>query len=723
MRNRDRRKGNGWKGLIRGQSGAVSVMVMIILSALLFAQAVLLELGKVWAAEREAEAALKAAVRSALSVYDQELQAYGLYGASKLPAEAAFREVLEANMSSLQPASFWSAAPIALGEAHIRMDRSLADPNLFEAQLLEEMKYRAPVEYVLLIMEPWLDEGVADQLSRGSTLRSSLKELEALISQREAKLDEAGEDLQQMLAPQGRSGTVYQQLMANFSELHQLAEQIGILDLEVIRKELQAAEEERSGLIANRNQLQQQLHLIALSMQAGPNPGAVEAMRQISEQIARLTEAIHNLSERVSDLSQQVKRLLRYWELIGEAESRLEEHYDWLVSRQDSAGTHLREAREINEQLRRKTEEAQEAAEQSIPVYPGSFFTDTEIGASEAVGQFGALRASFRTMELATGSDFVNIHGRLVRLAEAWRNTSHDQWSIWNTFDQKRKQQQAEAEKQKAAEEERTEQVLGQLQDLLYQCPGEDQEQYRQLRGHYQLYAGEQIDTVQESDQPANMEVDAAGSKAFSLADEITGALLGARDKAYVSEYVLNKFTYRTFEGLSHEKAHNRAHMLANQEAEYVIYGLDSCAANHSAAFAEMFLIRLAIRTVEALMDPGQRVLTFMSPWLTFLWALAEGAVAALADMRKLVQGERVELSAKLPKALAFSYKDYLRMFLLLHPHSRQRTARLQSLVHANTGRNLHDAYTYAEVTLRGEARMMIIPGQIAVRKEAAWSY
>ncbi len=720
---RRKRKQLRWiSKLARGESGAVSVMMMITLSALLLSQTVLLELGKVWTAEREAESALKAAVRSALSAYDHNLQQYGLYGVDEKQAESVFDEVLEANMSVLQPASFWSASPIEVQETSIQFDHSLANKEVFEAQVLEEMKYRAPVEYVLRIMEPFQDKGVANQLSNGSQLRSSLKQLESLIRQREEALDDTSDQLGRMLSPQGRTSTVFLQLTTNLTELYELAEQIGLLDIDVIRQELKALQQEQSELEESRKGLQNQMQQLAMSMQGGPNPGAAQAISQLGERIATLNEAIRNLSVRMQELSEQLDRLIRYWALIGEVEFQLNEHYDWLTSRLESIERHLDQARERNEQLRSKVEEAGEAAERSVSVYPGSLFTDTAIGAAETVGQFGALRSSFLTMELATGKDFVKIHDRLVQLSEAWRDKSSSEWNAWNSFDQQRKRQQAKVANQKQAEKERTEKALSQLKELFYDCPGMNQTVYAQLGQYNQLYNGFGEEQEQEDEQLDSMEAETAGNQAFSLADQLSGVMLGARDKAYVSEFVMNKFTYRTYDGLSHEKAHAGAHMLANQEAEYVIYGLGSCAANHSAAFTEMFMTRLAIRTVEALFEPDRQVLTFLSPWLTFLWALAEGAAEALNDMRKLVQGERVELSARLTEALAFDYKDYLRMFLLLHPQSEKCIARMQTLVHANTGQNLHDAYTYAHAKLRGKA-VDRLPGQIIIGKEAAWSY
>lgn len=90
------------------------------------------------------------------------------------------------------------------------------------------------------------------------------------------------------------------------------------------------------------------------------------------------------------------------------------------------------------------------------------------------------------------------------------------------------------------------------------------------------------------------------------------------RNELYVNEYALTTFNYRTIAldkdqtgnpKASNERSDPRTHVLANQEVEYLLYGFSSCPANISSAYAEMFSLRLAIRTLEALLDPKKNCL------------------------------------------------------------------------------------------------------------------
>ena len=75
-----------------GEHGAVSVYFMIVLSALLLFQAVLLDLARLHAAKHRAQQAVDAAMRSVYAGFDPKLQKYGLYGVDiGAAAEEAFR--------------------------------------------------------------------------------------------------------------------------------------------------------------------------------------------------------------------------------------------------------------------------------------------------------------------------------------------------------------------------------------------------------------------------------------------------------------------------------------------------------------------------------------------------------------------------------------------------------------------------------------------------------
>jgi hypothetical protein len=82
--------------------------------------------------------------------------------------------------------------------------------------------------------------------------------------------------------------------------------------------------------------------------------------------------------------------------------------------------------------------------------------------------------------------------------------------------------------------------------------------------------------------------------------------------------------------------------------------------------------------------------------------------------MTKLVKGEEVPISTKAPDTLTMNYKDYLRLFLLLHTKSGPMTARMQSLIDLNTGRDLRETAVYMQARTETQVRLWFIPYTLA---------
>jgi hypothetical protein len=205
--------------------------------------------------------------------------------------------------------------------------------------------------------------------------------------------------------------------------------------------------------------------------------------------------------------------------------------------------------------------------------------------------------------------------------------------------------------------------------------------------------------------------------------------LAGLRDELFINEYALDKFNYRTWgvgEAALQQGAPARSnpggHPLVRQEAEYLLYGFNSCDLNLSAAYGEMFLLFFGIRTAEALMDPAAGAAGAVAPLAALLKAAAEGAVRAVQDMHTLTGGGAVSLFQKLG-AFKVTYKDMLRVMLLLHPNQSSVLIRMQALLELNTGTDLTQTTTYVQGTSSGSVNVWFLPGVLrAIGKTGAVS-
>ncbi|MDG0808341.1 hypothetical protein [Cohnella rhizosphaerae] len=169
----------------------------------------------------------------------------------------------------------------------------------------------------------------------------------------------------------------------------------------------------------------------------------------------------------------------------------------------------------------------------------------------------------------------------------------------------------------------------------------------------------------QEEAAATGLPKDAAEGRkaAFAAADGWLDALgdgvTGLRDAVYFAEYSYSRFTtadpseVRSLldgggEGLL---------MPGEQENEYVLYGLRNPAANIAAAYGELFALRLAIRTMEGLIECR----SYGHPLLVLAAAALYGITEALKDIQGLLERGVIPLS-KYAKVDTF-YKDYIRLF------------------------------------------------------------
>ena len=131
-----------------GERGSVTIYLLIMLLALIFFLGLLVDLGRIRIAQNQLRKAANTASRSLLADYDQALKdQYGLFVMSTGGEEGRkndFNRYLSANLAEA-PAGF-SLLDFRLEESSIMMIRPLEDTAVLQQQILEEMKYRAPVD-------------------------------------------------------------------------------------------------------------------------------------------------------------------------------------------------------------------------------------------------------------------------------------------------------------------------------------------------------------------------------------------------------------------------------------------------------------------------------------------------------------------------------------------------------------------------------------------------
>lgn len=391
----------------------------------------------------------------------------------------------------------------------------------------------------------------------------------------------------------------------------------------------------------------------------------------------------------------------------------------------------LNEAERLNEVLRNKlsspdltqTEPSMELP--SITVYSSIFFSEYKSGAGTLASLHGAwqtavLELQNYMMERASnqaGNSAQNAEEELpdrteelVSRVEELREQLFSYANRWlserREEESKRKQEEQSSREQEHQQRQSAERELkNRFQRLQEACLPYYTADYHELTragglfDKYKSYnehiaSGGMVEEITEDDAEQFL------FQALQLTRFIADAAVELRDEVYINEYALTHFTFFTDSmnkgnTLRVNMGSQSSHRLQKQEAEYILYGLPDCRLNLAAMQAELFALRTAMRTIEALLEP-KAVVASPSPLTALLKALAEGAIEANSDMEALLNGEAVELPFL--KGFTMSYKDHLRLFYLLHSRDASVLSRMQSLIELNSGADLMQHYTAVRV-------------------------
>lgn len=674
---------------MRGNRGAISVFIILLIVPIYLFQAVLIEYARAKLADQQLEAAVKAAMRSIGAAYDDRLQLYGLYGAANNgQMETQFEQILQHNLGH-------GFANTAYVSSSYTMGASLADPQIFVDQVMEEMKYRAPLEFASHMTDKLLKSGMSDGLREFSTFADQSKKIDRTVRKR----DEAMKRVWQAFSNWDDQLIQLQDLRQQVLDLEPNHSEMRRLDVTVLRQDRERLQEEKSELL--------QVEEISEAEQS--------RISEIDRQIDQINERLSNYYAWLDELQALHTRVQRLVRQVSDIRDKLLDH--------------LAEAETQNAELRQMLEEwnIELGSEllQSIEIMEDADFTLIRDRCSLEISRLSSLGELFSTLEHSQTS---TLASEIDHFLQVWRNWMSQ---VRNAQSEQALREEREQAEKKAAEDEFADQIE-QVMQMMTGCDQERLEEEKQLYASLKERTSRAKEREAEEEEQSYAEGRDAEDDAVGMAQMI--GQIGERltESVYVNEYALLTFNYRTFDAVKgtgssqHRMALSepQSHPLSNQEVEYILYGFHTCAANYSAAYWEIFSVRLAIRTLESLMSPKNGWKMLGSPLIAFLWALAEGAVKAYQDTQKLIHGEEVALSAKIAPTLTWSYTDYLRLFLLLHGGKDSYVRRMQALVEVNTGKDLTMLHTSWDMQAEGSLRAVFLGGyRYHPKVEAAWGY
>jgi hypothetical protein len=701
--------------------GSVSVFLIAILAFIFLFAAVLIDYARIAAANAQGERLARAGIRSVMSSYDVELKVkYGLFAFGNSDGNWLLAKVLGDNLYKSGRSDEFNLLPLVLDSSSLEWGRPLGEYDIFRRQINEEMKYKAPVDFALELAGKF--KPISEDMEEASRTTDLYSKLQPLYDKREEVLDlmlarrreaaESGRPLLRLIMNPAGSALPSKALGSVTSAADIVAEYGDYVGKSYADMDLEEGEDPQYGYQISMY-LQQSSEVIS---RIHPS------LETFQKNHSRLMGEARNALDEALSLNGQMQSIIDQSRLI-DAKPGYEAAGSWDIPG-TSAGSSvpgMPGLREQGESLLLSSSDTRDM-EASISVQENSYQTligetfllpDKLASASGLNADSTWLTNSVLTVSGAFHTYLKNYGsgGVIVGIEEAALE-SH------RTADKERKQ----IEKQSKAKLSEARELITKIRKMGQQA-GASMERYNTLQQYYD-------DSIRlneaQTEVPGYEEMlsnpYAAGSSAMDNMDGIYGEMNsimgGARDRLFQNEYAalyFQHFDTTVWSSLTGEGGEAGVQQLGeqldpnHQELEYILYGFHNPAGNLAAAYSEIFAMRLAVRTMEGFtLKAG-----LGNPLAVTAAALLYGLEQAVADMILLSQKGSIPLSKYV--SVELSYRDYLRLFLLLHGGGEKQLARMLALIRLNTGINPAEKYTYASSKIRLGMRLWFLPGVIKV--------
>jgi hypothetical protein len=731
------------------QRGSVSIFLILILAVVFSFVAVFIDYARIAAMKVQSERLVRSAVRSVMSAYEPELQQYGLFAYGESNGDQIMSGVLNGSIDHADRGDAFSLLDLTLDSSSLQMDRMLGEYEIFDRQISEEMKYKAPIDFTVEILNKF--KPISQSMKEASNTMDVLGKLQKLYDKREDALNEmilsqkkAAQSVESLpnlimaqadnyISNQPLGGSIqsgadvaaqYEDYVATEIELEQRIverqDKKNNDNSEEEEEEEEDDDDDDEGEIINSmtnliNNYHQGASSLLSNMSNKQSSSRSDHMKMVPEALELLEEA-YNINEQMK-------------QVIAESENRSAvDGYDHVSHEASPGSTEL--SNEDSEAIRKIREETQQL------VLPNDLLIDLKRTIEDQRTQYQSLDneiASFNAV-LAGAFGKTGNSGQMKSSIIQSRNIVDSYMQRYvisgtgNILDEEigKLEGSRSADKERKSIEKKSKAKLKDATKVLSTINRLDEksqvymEEYRTLQQYYDESITFNKHPVDGSYQGVELDDDPydTGKSAMENMDglygSMSGMLSGLQNEFYQNEYAALYFHHFdiTTLGVIVSKPDSaigdelvKQLSVHNQELEYILYGFHHPVANVSAAYAEIFGVRLAIRTMEGLVKSSK----LGNPLLILAAALLYGIEMAIVDMVQLSQKGSIELSAYFK--VEMTYRDYLRMFLFIHSNNEKKMSRMLSLIRFNTGINPAERGTYSSGEVSISTRLWFLPG------------
>ncbi|MDH6374085.1 hypothetical protein M2444_005929 [Paenibacillus sp. PastF-3] len=698
--------------------GSVSIFLIMVLAFVFLFTAVLIDYARIAAFNVQEERLARASVRSVMSSYDVELrEKYGLFAFGESDGDMLLSQVLNDNMHKSGRSDVFNLVPFVLETSSLKWSRPLGSYDVVSRQILEEMKYKAPVDFALELAGKFKPmSGVMAEASRVTELLSKLQPL----------YDEREEALDLMLERRSQAAESGRRLLQSIMD--PLAESISASSLGSIQSaaDIPAQYSDYLGKYYDdlyRDSKKPAKYTYQLSLYRSRTtemlsrfPGLLTAFREDHE---RSMEGANEAIKKAEQLNDEMRNILEQSRMEGVNLSN-DPANDWDIpgSSGEISSDPLKKLREQEDALILSSTDLSQM-ENSISTQQSAY------GAIEPIvtGMSGVLYEALS--EYGDSYQMISSVLEASRVVNNYLQNYGKKGSII-VSDLAVIEQHRSSDKERKQLEREAKSKLGEAKALLDKIRmmgngvTDSLTSYQTLRQYYEENIAFNKELVSDSLVKSEVSTNpyTAGSSAMEDMDGIYaamgGIMGGARDRLFQTEYSAFYFQHFDVSKLATlAKGSEGTTELTDQlnpqaqELEYILYGFHNPAGNVAAAYAEIFAMRLSIRTMEGFIEKA----SLGNPLAVLAAALLYGIQQAIQDMLLLCEKNSITLSKYLPAQL--TYRDHLRLFMMLHGGGNVQLSRMLALIRLNTGINPDERSTYVSSNIKLGMRLWFLPGVV----------
>ncbi|HHV59696.1 MAG TPA: hypothetical protein GXX49_05330 [Clostridiaceae bacterium] len=672
--------------LFRSSKGSVSVFQCLILLSILTVVGLIVDISRILVAQREVENAVSSAARSVLASYNKDLVGdYGLFAIDVFGGEFyenkrnMFLEYLKLNLGVETNSSF-GYIRYYIDESPENIDiegfMNISDRNVIKSQIVEYMKYKAPVTIMESIVDKFKASGIFKKLEfsrKEKVVREKRNVLKKQINQTNNKLteiknlcsDKKPENMKKMLSALNELKEMNRAIVEPLEDYLEAQKDSGEFSKSVM--------EEDPEIVINMTQNSEFDKVMDFS-------NALDADIEINRrELARLVSVIDGLLNEKEKLTVDLNSLYNEYDQVQDKIDRLKndiENINRLKNNIDVIKNEigilegkiyeLKEDYELNEDVIELLEINVENLREELDFYESQL---DKFGLEQIDAELCDAQNELWCLELQineTKDKIWEIDKEIETLVNSFELTGMYLIEVSEPVNDESEKPVDSGENLLLSE---LEQSIGNLQSQFLNTLAGD------LLLENSLKTGEDYGTGEpslfENEDEGRAEIQNDGI--ISFLDSLQGIFNAAMEKVFVVEYILDRFTYFTSEV-------ERGHFFHKGEAEYILWGGEKQIDNIVKTFGSIWFLRFAVDSID-------NFCTSKNPHPVFrlIYSLGKGFLDSCNDMYLLYNGKNIALSPSI-QSVKISYPDHLGIFLLFQAvvNEDEQIDNIVQLIHAN---------------------------------------